>query len=596
MLRKQPEVKHHDTADLREPTADEIRAQLERILGSRCFQQAGRSSKFLRFVAEHGLAGQGERLKGYTIAVEVFGRPADFDAQNDPLVRVEAGRLRRRLAQYYAGEGQRDPLRAELPRGSYSVVWSHAPLEPGPKVVIVPPPSTQAAPAARAEASAKWRRRQRAALLGALLVATASVVVVRELEPSRDAADRGAVPQAMATDGKPAIVVQPFDDLGPQPNLRGLAEALTEETLLAFDEPELFVIATDTRAPASQPDLGVPGTEGAQYVLSGSVRDVGDGVRITARVLAAGTGAQLWATAFDEPSGIRRSAPDQERIARRLATVAEPYGPIFDAEVERVRQLADTALRPRDCVVKYYDYRRRLDLAAHGAALACFERVTKAGAAPASAWGGLALVLADRYAYGYGVPPAAEAAAALDRAREAARTAMDIDGDDVLANLALAQVQFYGGEDFRRVATRVLARRPEHAQALALLGTLYVFAGEPERGLPMVDHAIELTAKPPAWLYATRALGALRMQRTEEAMAAALRIDAPDWPLGQLVVAATAALAGRGDLAERARHRLLALDPRAAEALPALLERWHVDAAVRAELARGFAAGATRVR
>ena len=83
-----------------QPSPEEVRAALERILASRCFEQAARSSAFLRFVVEQTLAGQGGRLKGYTIAVEVFGRPPDFDAQTDPLVRVEAGRLRRRLIEY----------------------------------------------------------------------------------------------------------------------------------------------------------------------------------------------------------------------------------------------------------------------------------------------------------------------------------------------------------------------------------------------------------------------------------------------------------------------------------------------------------------
>ena len=105
-----------------EPSSGEVRAALERDLASRCFEQAGRSSAFLRYVAEHTLAGQGDRLKGYSIAVEVFERPPDFDAQTVPLVRVVAGRLRRRFIEYYADEGRADPLRLELPRGSYSGV------------------------------------------------------------------------------------------------------------------------------------------------------------------------------------------------------------------------------------------------------------------------------------------------------------------------------------------------------------------------------------------------------------------------------------------------------------------------------------------
>lgn len=101
-----------------QPTADEVRAELARILASQCFAQAARSSDFLRYVVEQSLAGGAERLKGYAIALEVFERPASFDAQSDPLVRVEAGRLRRRLLEYYVAEGYANPVRIDLPRAA----------------------------------------------------------------------------------------------------------------------------------------------------------------------------------------------------------------------------------------------------------------------------------------------------------------------------------------------------------------------------------------------------------------------------------------------------------------------------------------------
>ena len=66
------------------------------------------------------LEGRGERLKGYTIARKVFERPETFDPLVDPLVRVEAGRLRDKLREYYEAEGQNDPVRIELPKGSYA--------------------------------------------------------------------------------------------------------------------------------------------------------------------------------------------------------------------------------------------------------------------------------------------------------------------------------------------------------------------------------------------------------------------------------------------------------------------------------------------
>ena len=100
------------------------------------------------------------------------------------------------------------------------------------------------------------------------------------------------------------------------------------------------------------------------------------------------------------------------------------------------------------------------------------------------------------------------------------------------------------------------------------------------------------TPEVPSGYYASRSLAALREQRYDEALALALRIDAPDWPLGQIIVAGAAALGGRADLAARAHARLSALDPKIAKSLPEILHRWRVEPALAAELERGVAAAA----
>jgi hypothetical protein len=105
--------------DLPPPSPDEAKAALERICASPCFDHAPKLTRFLRFVVDTTLAGDGGRIKGYTIGVEALGRGVDFDPQADPIVRVEAIRLRAALARYYAGAGVRDPVLIELPRGRY---------------------------------------------------------------------------------------------------------------------------------------------------------------------------------------------------------------------------------------------------------------------------------------------------------------------------------------------------------------------------------------------------------------------------------------------------------------------------------------------
>lgn len=106
-------------ADRRNLDPVDVRAALTRIAASRPFDTSPRLTSFLRFVVEAALSGRAERLKGYTIGVEALGRPENFDPQADPIVRVEAVRLRRALAAYYAGAGARDPMVIEVPRGRY---------------------------------------------------------------------------------------------------------------------------------------------------------------------------------------------------------------------------------------------------------------------------------------------------------------------------------------------------------------------------------------------------------------------------------------------------------------------------------------------
>jgi tetratricopeptide (TPR) repeat protein len=99
-----------------------IRAQVERIVASGPFAQSRRRQQFLEYIVHETLVGRGERLKGYSIALEVFGRPETFDPVADPIVRIEAGRLRDKLRCYYDTDGANDPVRIVLPRGSYRPV------------------------------------------------------------------------------------------------------------------------------------------------------------------------------------------------------------------------------------------------------------------------------------------------------------------------------------------------------------------------------------------------------------------------------------------------------------------------------------------
>lgn len=109
--------------ELGDDLAAKVAAQLNRIFAGRAFRQADRLKRFLKFVVDETVAGRGERLKEFVIGVEVFEKDDSFDPRNDPIVRVQARRLRAQLARYYSEDGHDDELLIELPKGGYAPVF-----------------------------------------------------------------------------------------------------------------------------------------------------------------------------------------------------------------------------------------------------------------------------------------------------------------------------------------------------------------------------------------------------------------------------------------------------------------------------------------
>ncbi|MDQ2106009.1 hypothetical protein QSG27_25160, partial [Azospirillum sp. C340-1] len=109
-----------------------VRAQLERILASDHFDASDRNRRFLRYVVEECLEGRAPQIKAYCIAVSVFNREPSFDPQSDPIVRLEAGRLRRSLEHYYLTAGRNDPIRIVVPKGGYAPRFERMADDPAP--------------------------------------------------------------------------------------------------------------------------------------------------------------------------------------------------------------------------------------------------------------------------------------------------------------------------------------------------------------------------------------------------------------------------------------------------------------------------------
>jgi TolB-like protein len=112
-----------DASKPRLPQPAEVHAQVQRILQSRMFSNCERMIRFLSFATQHAVKGTGEPLKEYVIGVEVFDRTSGYDPRIDPIVRVEARRLRSKLGSYYTSVGREDPVLIEFPKGTYTPMF-----------------------------------------------------------------------------------------------------------------------------------------------------------------------------------------------------------------------------------------------------------------------------------------------------------------------------------------------------------------------------------------------------------------------------------------------------------------------------------------
>jgi len=169
--------------------AELYHVEIERLVNSHTLHGSESLCKLLRYLAEQAIKHPGVALKEYQIATEVFGRPADFDPHLDSLVRVQAGRLRTKIAEYYASEGADDPIVVDLPKGTYSLAFH--PATASTRSIVRDAHETEAA-----KVLPEIARRSPAVLVLSLLLATA-VLTIAALLATRGTA-KPAVPEETA--------------------------------------------------------------------------------------------------------------------------------------------------------------------------------------------------------------------------------------------------------------------------------------------------------------------------------------------------------------------------------------------------------------
>jgi adenylate cyclase len=526
------------------PTSEDIRAQLERIIASPEFPGAGHGHAFLRYVVDETLSGRAERIKGYSIAIEVFNREEGF-SQDDPVVRIEAGRLRRTLERYYLVAGQNDPVVINIPKGKYVpfFTWNGSMAEPGGvDAESLPKPSTVA--------DVVPLQRTPMLVLSALSVLVCIGLLAYWIlgPPTSEVSARSGI----ASPEGPTLVIAPFANLGEGPDAKLYALGLTEELLTVlprFKELKVFGRETSETLPPEIAPSHIRGNLGARYLLAGGVRVSDRRVRVTARLLDTNNDAILWSQTYDDDLRSRGLFAIQSDVADRVATaVAQPYGIIAQA---------DAANPPPDdldaygCTLRFYAYRAELSVEKHAEVRECLESAVARYPSYATAWAMLSIVYLDEDRFKYNLRSGSPAP--LERSLTTARRAVELDPGNTRALQALMTALFFNQQlaESLRVGEQALATNPNDTELMGEYGTRLALGGQWGRGAALLQQALFRNPGGGGYYHGMRALAAYMLQDNDTAVDEIRQANLQKFPLFHLIAAVIYAERGMMEDAKR---------------------------------------------
>ena len=270
-----------------------MRGQLERILASETFATTDRLKRFLRFVVERTLAGEGDQLKEYAVGVGVFDRGEQYDPRTDAIVRVEASRLRAKMDEYYRNTNGADPILIRLPKGTYTPLFE---VRPAP---IVQPSESQTPQPAR---SRLW------------VIAGVAVLAVGLMA--------FAAWQVVSPASAPAVTlaVLPFDAFSGDPEHLRIAARITDG--VTTEAARIGAVGVVSHTSARQyagirrPAREIAATLGADLLLEGTVDVSGERIRVSLRLVDGARDRKVWVEEVDS------TLADLQALCRDLAAAA----------------------------------------------------------------------------------------------------------------------------------------------------------------------------------------------------------------------------------------------------------------------------------
>lgn len=284
---------------------DLILRQLQAILGSPNFYATEQQKNFLNFVVNESLAGRSNQLKGYTVATQVFGRSSDFDASLDPIVSIQANKLRRALEHYYLTEGKQDSILIDIPKGTYAPVFE------------------------------------------------------QQKNISHKAADSQETISADLLRDGPTLLILPFVNQTGDPDKNyigiGLAAELASEMSSFQNMTILFPRDGLGSADIQAQDQNVI------FRLTGDVFNTSTGIRITVSLVDTRSNQYMWGDTFEDVSEFSEIVEFQDNIVKIIAAkISGDFGIISRLVTSESRHKPSTKLSTYEAILRCYEYEQNI--------------------------------------------------------------------------------------------------------------------------------------------------------------------------------------------------------------------------------------------
>ncbi len=499
------------------PESDEVRTQVERLLATEAFSRSDSLSRFLRFVVEETLAGKGKQLKARTIAIKALDRDNDFDPQKDPIVRIQAGRLRRLLEEYYEEGGVPDPIHIELPKGRYEPTFSR----------------------------------------------------VNESLTTTDIG-KPLIPHG------PSVAVVPFIDLDANGVGDYFGVGLTQElitVLTTFQELTVIAVPSTKTDSVNPPALKLGAELGVRFVLSGAFRRSAETLLLRFQLIDSASDAIVWAEKIKCGWDASELFDLEEQIAQRVATtIAENYGVIPRTLTSELNRKQTRDLSVYEAILRFRHYQCVVTNEARDSSIAALERAIEQEPNYALAWAMLAETIVD--AYGLRIDCRTEV---VSRSIELARRAIALDPNCQHAYWSLALAHFHARErcDCLKAAETTIELNPNNGYLVASSAWVMALMGERNRGLKMLSSLMNQNPHYPTWLHLAPFLDHYHKEEFGLALDHANKFNIPELAWDPILRAAALGQLGRRDEARTAVDELNANFPNAS-ANPAFFLRGYI--------------------